>query len=382
VCGGAAGKAFFESPGVPVHCNVLWPSALAAKTARRGDIRLAFCPDCGLVFNQAFDPSLVTYDIAYENSLHYSPRFETYARELANDLSERFALSGRLVAEVGCGKGEFLRQLCKVSGARGLGIDASYDPAAASGGDDTVTFMREPFSALPHDVQPALILCRHVVEHLEFPVPFVAEFTAAARRAPGCRVFIEVPNVLFTLRDLGIWDLIYEHCSYFSAPSLSRVCEEAGLRVDRVWPAYGDQFLCIEASADSPPTRPEPGAALRELEKLVERFADEYRRKAATWALRLRELAANGHTVALWGAGSKGITFVNTVPGAARIACLVDLNPRKQGRFVPVTGQPVVAPEALRSVRPDVVLVMNPLYQQEIGERLESLGVQSRVEVA
>jgi SAM-dependent methyltransferase len=383
VCGHESPELFFQLAAVPVHCNILWSTADEARRAARGAISLALCSHCGLVFNAAFDPSLVTYDESYENSLHYSPRFEAYAETLAQDLSDRLGLQQRLIVEVGCGKGEFLRRLCETAGARGLGIDASYDPDVVPlNADDTVTFLREPFSSLPDEVAPALILCRHVLEHLPNPRPFVAQFAAAARRSPGCRVFLEVPNVLFTLKDFGIWDLIYEHCAYFSAPALSRLCEASGLSVERVYPAFGNQFLCAEATAGRAPSPPSFSDELRELSSLAEGFAAEYRRKVRFWQTRLRELEAGGRRIALWGAGSKGITFVNTVPGGENISCLVDLNPRKQGRFVPGTGHVVVAPETLREVNPDVLVVMNPLYRDEIERLTNQMGLQCIVEVA
>jgi SAM-dependent methyltransferase len=382
-CAHSSSAQFFEIPSVPVHCNILWPTAEAARSAPRGTIKLAVCDGCGLVFNVAFDQALVTYDGIYENSLHYSPRFEAYAEALAQDLSTRLGLRGQLVVEVGCGKGEFLRRLCRTAGARGLGIDASYDPTIGADDDDsgTVTFVREPFNTLSKDLQPSLVFCRHVLEHLPEARAFVQEFADVARRVSGCRVFLEVPNVLFTLRDRGIWDLIYEHCLYFSAPSLASLCETAGLAVDRVYPAYGDQFLCAEAHAAAATPR-DWRSEVREIRELATGFADEYQTKLRHWQERLAELARDGRVVALWGAGSKGITFVNTVPGGSAVAGLVDLNPRKQGRFVPGTGQPVVSPETLVTMRPDIVIVMNPLYQQEISGQLRELGLNCTVEVA
>jgi hypothetical protein len=188
--------------------------------------------------------------------------------------------------------------------------------------------------------------------------------------------------VLFTLKDLGLWDLIYEHCVYFSAPALSRLCESAGLRVERVYTTFGNQFLCAEATAGWSASSPDFNPQLRELSDLTERFAAEYRRKVGFWQDRLRDLKAAGRRVALWGAGSKGITFVNTVPGGNTISCLVDLNPRKQGRCIPGTGHIVVGPEALRHVKPDVIVVMNPLYQEEIRRRSGELGLHCAIEVA
>jgi Methyltransferase domain len=193
VCGRGSSEPFFELPTVPVHCNILWPTEAEARSAARGAVRLVLCSGCGLVFNVAFDPALVTYGESYENSLHHSPRFEAYAEALARDLSARLKL-GDLVVEVGCGKGEFLRRLCRTAGASGLGIDASYDPdLAPADANDTVRFISEPFTSVSKDLQPALMLCRHVVEHLRAPVPFVRRLAEPARTSPGCRVFVEVP---------------------------------------------------------------------------------------------------------------------------------------------------------------------------------------------
>ena len=381
-CGGDSATSFFDMPAVPVHCNVLWATPDAAKAAPRGAVRLAVCGRCALVFNSAFHASLTTYDAAYENSLHCSPRFQQYADELVARLGRRFDLRGKLVVEIGCGKGEFLRQLCRETGARGLGIDASYDESLWPSGDaDGVTFVREPFSSLPADVRPALIFHRHVLEHIAEPYGFMDEIAAAARRT-GSAVFVEVPNVLYTLRDLGIWDVIYEHCNYFSAPSLSRLLERAGLRLTDVYPAFGGQFLCAEATpADGRVRRADDDDAVTEVRALADIYARQYRAKVGQWTVRLRELTAAGRRVAVWGAGSKGVTFVNTVPGGESIDCVIDVNPRKRGRFVPVTGQPVVAPQDVETAPPDVVLIMNPLYRDEIQRQLAGLGANPIVDL-
>jgi hypothetical protein len=85
--------------------------------------------------------------------------------------------------------------------------------------------------------------------------------------------------------------------------------------------------------------------------------------------------------VALWGAGAKGVTFLNVVPGGADIEPVVDLNPRKQGTFVPGTGQRVVAPGALAGQPLDEVWILNPLYRREIESQLRELGVGADVRV-
>ena len=52
--------------------------------------------------------------------------------------------------------------------------------------------------------------------------------------------------------------------------------------------------------------------------------------------------------------------FLNTVTDGAEIEFVVDLTPRKQGMYVPGTGQLVVSPEQIREFRPDVVLCPHP----------------------
>jgi hypothetical protein len=81
----------------------------------------------------------------------------------------------------------------------------------------------------------------------------------------------------------------------------------------------------------------------------------------------------------LWGAGSKGVSFVNVLAATEEIGYLVDLNPHKDGRFVPGTGHQVRAPAFLADYRPDAVIVMNPLYTDEIGRDLGAMGLSPEI---
>ena len=79
------------------------------------------------------------------------------------------------------------------------------------------------------------------------------------------------------------------------------------------------------------------------------------------------ETAAASGGVAIWGAGAKGATFVNIVdPDASLVTCLVDVNPRKQGRSVAGTGHAGVAPDQLTPKGVATVIIMNPNYETEI----------------
>ena len=45
--------------------------------------------------------------------------------------------------------------------------------------------------------------------------------------------------------------------------------------------------------------------------------------------------------------------------------------------YVAGTGQKIVSPDFLKSYQPDVVIVMNPIYQVEIQQMIEDMGIQN-----
>lgn len=75
-----------------------------------------------------------------------------------------------------------------------------------------------------------------------------------------------------------------------------------------------------------------------------------------TWNGNLSRLFEKGSRIVLWGAGAKGVTFLNTQKAGRQIEYVVDINPRKQGMYVAGTGQRIVAPEFLSKYRPETIL--------------------------
>lgn len=220
VCDSLDIEIFIEIPQVPVHCNVLYSTREEAVGTPKANIWLGFCGSCGHIYNYAFDPDKLDYTQNYENSLHFSPRFQEYARSLANRLIERHNLYDKDIIEIGCGSGDFLKLMCEMGGNRGVGFDPSSAPNWSPNTDNAVvTFIQDFYSERYASYKADLICCRHVLEHIQFPRDFLSDVRQAIDESLNTLVFFEVPNVLFTLKDLSIWDLIYENCSYFSAVS-------------------------------------------------------------------------------------------------------------------------------------------------------------------
>ena len=93
------------------------------------------------------------------------------------------------------------------------------------------------------------------------------------------------------------------------------------------------------------------------------------------WKRQIEKLKESGKRAVVWGAGAKGLSFLNMLKIRDEIEFAVDINPRKHGMFLAGTGQEIVPPEFLRKYKPDVVIVMNPIYKQEIQRQVEDLKV-------
>lgn len=126
----------------------------------------------------------------------------------------------------------------------------------------------------------------------------------------------------------------------------------------------------------APPAR----EAQRMMAHPAESFANGHHAKLEAWRRRMDEFRAAGRRVVVWGAGSKGVTFLNMLGiDHSFVPFVVDLNPRKRGLYVAGTGQQVVAPDFLREYKPEKVLVMNAAYREEIERMLEELGVKAEI---
>lgn len=370
---------FYEARDVPAHSCVLLddqPSALAYPVAA---IRLVFCGTCGFIQNSSFDASLIDYGQDCEESQAFSGTFQTFATEVAAELIDRFDLHDRTVLEVGAGKGDFLALLCRLGPNKGIGIDPGYRTGRAieeltGRAEMIVDFYSDRYAHLTAD----LVVCRHTLEHIADVADFTRLLSAGAAATPGGGLFVEVPDTTRVLTEHAFWDIYHEHCSYFTRGSLARLLIESGASPERVWLGFDSQYLLAVAGEESAGfAAPDDVAATA---ALVDGFREGAAGRVASWKASLSEWRAGGERVVMWGGGSKAITFAATVAaGVDVIAEAVDINPYKQGKFLPGTGQEVVAPESLVERPPDVVIVMNSIYVDEIRAQLAHLSLNPEV---
>lgn len=376
VCRTDAFEPVLTLPPLPIALNAQMRPADAVDAAR-GVIELVVCTGCGHLYNRAFDEAVLDYDAAYENTLHFSNRFQEFAHDLADRLVRDHVPAGGRVAELGSGPGHFLTMLCESGVREAFGFDPSYDPQRLGAPThDRVSISTDLFpsdGSLPVD----LAFSQHVLEHLADPVAALEAQSAAVVERGGV-VYSEVPNGHLMIEHCALWDLIYEHLSYFVPSSLRLACERAGLSVTEVDSSFGDQFLWAFAR---PGGRTDGGAdttAVRDTVDQAVEFGRRARLRLESARRDLERFAAAGPVV-VWGAGSKGMTYLNLVADADTIAGVIDVNPRKHGWGVPGTGFTVSGVESVSDIRPNTVLVVNPVYVDEIGGAVRERGVDADI---
>jgi Methyltransferase domain/C-methyltransferase C-terminal domain len=365
---------------VPVLMNRLYDTPAAARAAVRGPLELVRCRACGFVWNSAFRAELIAYDGDYENDQTHSGVFARHFRERAEAVVAAAPAGEQVdVLEIGCGQGRFIEQVTAAAGGR-LGSAEGFDPAwrgAEGDGPGGARIHRCYFDAASAGRMlraPNLVVSRHTIEHVPDPVGFLTAIREALGPQSKARLFVETPCVDWIFERQAMQDFFYEHCSLFTAGSLALALRTAGFHAPQVSHVFGGQYLWAEASTagDDESTVQPASTTEADLDGAHERFA-------AHWRDAVRAAAAEG-PVALWGAGAKGVTFALMVdPESRAVDHVVDINPRKQGRFFPISALPVLSPEASAARAPRTIFVMNPNYLDEIAADLAARGQAPRL---
>lgn len=378
-CEGTVLRDFLSLRGVPTQDGVLWKTQAEALGAPKGDFILCVCKRCGYIGNRAYDESLVTFE-GYDVSLEHSPVFREYLQGLAQRLVSQYGLQGKKILEIGVGKGLFLRTLCQLGNNQGIGYDPSVSPELRDAWRaEGVTIVPDFFSDKYATDDANMVSCRHVLDILDRPKQFLRML--ARSLGPDTVLYFESPNGDATLEDCVLWSMVYEHCSWFTEQGARALFNASGFDILQIGPTFGKDYIGVEAR---PSRRGEhfdqDAQAVAEVLSKVATFERKQRETMKLWGGKLAAYRSAGKRVIGWGAGARAIAFLSAFGVTDAIPYVIDTNPNRQGKYLPVTGQRVMPPAFVAEHAPDVVLITNPSFTEEIKAQARALGVSPEFE--
>jgi SAM-dependent methyltransferase len=379
-CGNGRQTDFFTARAAPVDVGTVLKDEADARAAPMADITLTYCHGCGLVRNRLFDSCHIAFRPGYDASLHHSARFGSYVDQLVDRLVLQFDLRDKDILEIGCGDGYFLRRLCGRGSNRGTGIDPTLSCTGTERvGAGRVEFIRDFYSQRYSERPCDFLCCQSVLEDIPRPLEFLSDVRDAASRR-GAKVYFEVFHAGQAFEQQNTWSIHYEQCNYFGLESLQNLFQQSGFHVLEAGSCTGnEQYLFLEAqvaqksSSREWPVQRTPAPMLP---AEFANFAPVHRRRVRQWRQKVGSFCAGGNKVVVWGTGGKGVSFLNALGSESGIRFAVDINPQRQGRFVPGSAQQIVPPAFLTQWRPDAVILTNPAYETEIREQIAMLGIE------
>lgn len=331
VCESSSIDKYFDVKNSPLLQNVLFESESAAVNVEVVDAEYFVCNNCNLLFNPLFQEAL--YDVNYNNDQQHSHIYRSHLNSVA-DIIEKYLHSGRKLLEIGCGNGVLLDILF----ARGYKNIIGYDPANTG----QMPYIRHSYwdsrDAEGYDV----IVLRHTLEGLPNFDKFFSE-VAQKVNADGV-IYLELASAGFILENAATQFLYNECPHYFSELTIAYFLNRYGFYVHRMYHMLGGEIFGIigRHKNGKKPVAP----AISKLDNL-------------------------GKTC-IWGISGRSIHFLtNYKIGKETIQFGVDIDPRKQGKYIPVTGQKIITPEECKLFRPDAIVVLNNNYIPEVISKFD-----------
>lgn len=352
-------------------------------------LRVMVCGQCWLVQTEDFAAADQLFDADYAYFSSYSVSWLAHAQRYVVGMANRFQLDGNSqVVEVASNDG-YLLQYVAQRGIPCLGVEPTTSTAAAARARGVPTIERFFGTALARELvaqgQAAdLTVANNVLAHVPDINDFVAGF-ATLLKPTGVATF-EFPHLLQLVQH-GQFDTLYhEHYSYLSLIAVERVLRQNGLLVFDVdtLPTHGGSLRVFARRADGQagpvgePVHPRVHQLLADehaagVDTLAYYQGFQARCLATKHALLrgLLDAQARGLRVAAYGAAAKGNTLLNFAGVRPDLLpYVVDLNPVKQGKYMPGSRIPIVDEAHLKSDKPDLVLVLPWNLLPELREQL------------
>jgi hypothetical protein len=337
-------------------------------------LRVLVCSECWLAQTEDYAGADELFSASYAYFSSYSTSWLRHAECYVADMTSRFSLDANsCVAEVAANDG-YLLQFVKASGIPCFGIEPTVSTAAAArekGLEIISDFFGVPLARelAAQGRQVDLMVANNVLAHVPDINDFVAGF-AVLLKAQGVATF-EFPHLLKLIAGNQFDTIYHEHFSYLSLTAVNRIFAVNGLTVFDVedQPTHGGSLRVFAQRSDTG----QQARSVRvdeqlQLEAQAGMLGTDYYTgfQAKTDRVKndflafLLEAKRQGKTVAAYGAAAKGNTLMNYAGiRPDLVSFVVDRNPAKQGKYMPGSRIPILAPpDALERHKPDYVLIL------------------------
>jgi len=382
LCSSAGNMQILHSFGKVPVAGYLEADEALARSAPRFELALAICQECGFVqqANDAANDSLINRVYSqYQPTYTMSDKVIAYMDYFLDEaIAKANAMAGDEVLEIGSNDGSVLA-LIKSRGFSPCGFEPSptLNVIARQRGVEVVEDYYGMESAeryLQTHPKAKVVITRHTLEHAFDPVDFLRGIALVL--APGGVAAIEVPYLRLQMMNNQFPSMTFQHVSFFNASSMNRALEVAGLQLVDV--AFvnmdGGSMIAYAASRSSGHTGGFAEAILtHESMMQLERTTgyDRFFSRVAEQCVQIRNylwsLAAKGHAVMGYGAGSKGQALLNMIAcDVDQVPFVIDDVPGNAGRYIPGTAIRVIASNDKRVGESDFIFVTAPTHVAEI----------------
>lgn len=336
-------------------------------------LKVMTCDQCWLVQTEDTADAHELFDAEYAYYSSYSASWVKHAERYVGEMADRFGLDASShVVEVAANDG-YLLQFVKQRGIPCTGVEPTTGTAAAAR-QKGINIIEEFFGIalaekmVAQGLQADLTAANNVLAHVPDINDFVSGF-ARLLKPHGVSTF-EFPHLLNLIRENQFDTVYHEHFSYLSLAAVTRIFLANGLRVFDVQeiPTHGGSLRVFASLAvenhhpEQPAVREilarEEASGLTRAGTYVsfQACADKVKDDFVAFLIDAKRA---GKSVAAYGAAAKGNTLMNYAGiRPDLISFVVDLNPAKQGKFMPGSRIPIVSEEQLRESKPDYVVIL------------------------
>ena len=353
VCGSTHSQELVLLKDFPISNLELTENRAESLKAKVYDMTICMCRRCTHIYNNT--PIRIEYK--NENTTYFTNTLQKlYIEALTSTLIEKYDIKGKDIIEIGCGDGEFLKQLTKHNN-QCVGYEPSYKEPYT---DKNLTIVNEYFSPQKDlNQQVDWVVIRHVLEHFENPFEFMERgMPYYIQTNPHVKFLIEVPNIEPTLESYRVNDFIHEHISHFSFSSMRYLLHRLNLQIIEMYPTDNSENIVVVCEIDRD--------YLANLHK-TSTISEGFNHSIINLQNDYKNIVLESEIIAIWGAEGRGAGFIKTIKNYLRgDEIVVDSDEKKFDKFIPSIGLKISSYHYLIGKKIDTIIITTALGKNNI----------------